>query len=259
MLVCDGISESNFPNAEVVSFAAQRLKEKLDPAAAAAAVCRKALAAGSKDNLSCMIVLLSGKPLEGKASEFIPGPFGDPADKNFRKTYEDFAEHAGVTLAQAVQQRYDDISAAGSAEDEERELDLYRGGPPKELALGSEERLQWFSNWLDSADANSGNGSPFRLDSPGRILQSAGYNDNESDATSVRVLTSLEDLKREVEKAREDGSFKCVVDDETLELVCGKEGTLQKNTRDGTPCIRFESEIGEVFLPSSCFHELTKV
>merc|ERR1719288_205798 len=58
ILVCDGISECNFPNREVVELAAEEIRSSekagaVDPGSAAAAVCRKALERGSKDNLSC--------------------------------------------------------------------------------------------------------------------------------------------------------------------------------------------------------------
>lgn len=78
MLVCDGISEGNFPNAEVVQLAAEQLKTA-EPAEASAAVCQRALERGSMDNLSCMIVLFKGgekkrEEEEGTSSSSLPGP-----------------------------------------------------------------------------------------------------------------------------------------------------------------------------------------
>ena len=61
LLVCDGVSEGTFPNAEVCQLAARVLAETHgDAAKAAEAVIFRALNCESKDNISCMIVLLGG-------------------------------------------------------------------------------------------------------------------------------------------------------------------------------------------------------
>jgi len=61
LIVCDGVSEGNFPNAEVCELAAQVLKEtKGDAGKACEAVCQRAVEANSKDNISCMIVMMVG-------------------------------------------------------------------------------------------------------------------------------------------------------------------------------------------------------
>jgi len=173
MLVCDGISEGDFPNPEVVKLAAEELRkggEKPDPAAASAAVCRKAIEMGSKDNLSCMIVLLGGGEPVGPKRALLSGPFSAPDNGAFRKAYDYMVKHAGLTLAQAVELRYDDIqtvlarpedqgnagSSAGipiTGEDSpgslRHELLAFGDGPPSSLASGSEDRTKWFQNWLD--------------------------------------------------------------------------------------------------------------
>jgi serine/threonine protein phosphatase PrpC len=168
ILVCDGISEGNFPNGEVVKLAATELQASArlaksgnaDPAAAAAAVCRKALEMNSKDNLSCMIVLFGGGDAEGAEIDFISGPFAKPIDGSFRKAYEAMAMHAGLTLEQAVERRYDDARQARAAlvreNGDERELDefreeisLYGEGPPESLKKGTDERTRWFKEWLN--------------------------------------------------------------------------------------------------------------
>ena len=104
LLVCDGISEGNFPNRDVVRLAADELSSK-DSALAAAAVCRKALERGSRDNLSCMIVLL--RPGEQAAQkELCPGPFSMPTHAAFRQAYTAMTMRAGITLEAALEQRY---------------------------------------------------------------------------------------------------------------------------------------------------------
>merc|ERR1719272_321503 len=90
MLICDGICEGRLTNAEAVSLAASQLSEHGDPSKAAEAVCRRALAQSSRDNLTCMIVLLSGGEL-GPKVEFLPGSFSAPQHEGFKKAYADAA------------------------------------------------------------------------------------------------------------------------------------------------------------------------
>jgi hypothetical protein len=167
-LVCDGISENQFPNREVVKLAAEELRttgEKPDPGAAAAAVCKQALVAGSNDNLSCMIVLLEGADEASTAVTFQPGPFTLPRSGCYRRAYAAMAEHVGLSLAQAVEMRHrevqkqveqskgdqDDLAEKVVAENValRAELALYGQGPPSELKDGSSERVEWFQEWLN--------------------------------------------------------------------------------------------------------------
>merc|ERR1712039_610021 len=70
------------------------------------------------------------------------------------------AEHAGKTLAQAVEMRYDEAlkeRASATAKGQEdlttslqQELDMYGDGPPSSLAPGSNERTEWFVEWLST-------------------------------------------------------------------------------------------------------------
>mmetsp|Transcript_71858 Transcript_71858/g.131120 ORF Transcript_71858/g.131120 Transcript_71858/m.131120 type:complete len:1260 (+) Transcript_71858:63-3842(+) len=182
MLVCDGISEGNFPNREVVKLAAEELR-KNDPAQASAAVCRMALERGSMDNLSCMIVLFSGGEVSGPKKEFLPGPFTAPTHPGFRNAYAAMAERAGMSLEAAVEKRYDaarkerlelvkqrpakgandkdaeDVDGDelegtedNSLESIRAELTLFDGGPSNALAEGSKERTDWFKSWLDNLE-----------------------------------------------------------------------------------------------------------
>jgi len=174
ILVCDGISEGSFPNPEVVKLAAEKLRaggDQPDPAAAAAAVCQKALECDSKDNLSCMIVLFGGGQLAVEKRALLSGPLQAPAHGGYRKAYEGMAKHAGLTFAQAVELRYDDVrqlrlakvlpkgedQPTGSADAESlkalhQELAGFGDGPPSSLACGSDERIKWFQDWLDGFD-----------------------------------------------------------------------------------------------------------
>merc|ERR1719145_473745 len=98
------------------------------------------------------------------------------------------AEHAGRSLAEAVELRYDDVKQkiqvmeGGEPPAEETrlllqdesqtllalqaELSDYGDGPPSSLAPGSPERTAWFQTWLqercnrDSNDDGEGEGGP---------------------------------------------------------------------------------------------------
>lgn len=189
LLVCDGISEGTFPNREVVSLAAEKLRSSPthDPGQAATAVVREALRQGSKDNLSCMIVLFGGEKEERQAeTEFLAGPFSSPDHVGFKKAYESMADHAGRTLAEAVEMRYDlvreklkklenesgekdstlkdgrGVDVDGECDSPaplKAELSDYGDGPPDSLAPGSSERTQWFSKWvIERCSKESGEG-----------------------------------------------------------------------------------------------------
>jgi len=153
VLMCDGICEGQFSNSEVISLAASHLQEHGDPGKAAAAVCKKALAENSMDNLTCMVVSLSGGELEPE-SEFLPGSFSAPEHEGFRNAYQRAAQAANLSIGQAVEKRHDFVTSEllGNLPSErrqelERELDSYQGGPPLHLATGSRGRSQWFEEW----------------------------------------------------------------------------------------------------------------
>lgn len=160
MLVCDGISEGEFPNREVVQLAADKLwpgtGDKVDPGAAATAVCRRALEKGSRDNLSCMIVLLGGGEVPGAESELLPGPVDSFDNQNFRTAYAAMASHCDLTAAEAVEMRYGHLQKLleqpGSDDDLEalqHEMDKFNGGPPEDIGpVGSAARVAWFGTWI---------------------------------------------------------------------------------------------------------------
>lgn len=182
VLVCDGISEGEFPNREVVQLVAEELRaggNEPDLGAAAASVCRKAIEAGSKDNLSCMIVLLGsgGKPASSETS-FLPGPFDAHGHAGFRKAYAAMAEHAGLNLPEAMELRYStaykdleeliqrrqaatEAQPSATEDQDERnlrdEIELYGEGPPSSLAVGTAERVKWFREHLDKLESDEDN------------------------------------------------------------------------------------------------------
>lgn len=201
IFVCDGISEGEFPNREVVKLASEQLWKKgnkqVDPGAAAAAVCRRALERGSRDNLSVMILMLGGGEVPGEKCEFLAGPLDSVGDAGFRTAYAAMAEHAGLTLAQAAELRHGYLQkmlaepgraaaeagprvVAGEEEvDREalaRELDKFDGGPAEEDGpVGSDDRIAWFENWLISMQEGGGGGeSDAACTIPPGLLQMLG-------------------------------------------------------------------------------------
>jgi serine/threonine protein phosphatase PrpC len=154
LVVCDGVSEGDFPNPAVVKFVASRLAATDDPGAAAQAVCHKAIETGSKDNVTCMLVLLkgSGNRNAQKHVDFVPGQLSSVRNEGFMTAYEAMAKKAGLTLAQAAEMRYDMIVeslktpgiTASKAQELRAELEAI-GNPvgPK----GSADRNTWFQNW----------------------------------------------------------------------------------------------------------------
>jgi len=141
LLVCDGVSEGQFPNPEVVQFVAQQLQEGAGLAAAAEGVCHRAVEMDSKDNITCMIVALTGPdtPIQ-QAVTFIPGPVSNLGHKGFRTAYEAMCKKAGLTLAQAVAKRYQQLQKEAHPSDEDQdELQKFSG------CDGTDE---WFETWL---------------------------------------------------------------------------------------------------------------
>merc|ERR1712048_1479378 len=161
LLVCDGVSEGDFPNRQVVQLVAEKLKETDDPGQAARAVCHKAVEKDSKDNITCMVVELQGKLPPGSEPtvkvEFNPGPFN--LDSGFLKCYQAMAEKAGLSLAKAAELRYELVvqqveQKMEPLEELQMELEKFtdKSGTP-EGTKGSEERAKWFQKWLEASTA----------------------------------------------------------------------------------------------------------
>ena len=178
MLVCDGVSEGSFSNAEVCKLAAQVMHETGgDAAKAAEAVCFKAVERESKDNISCMIVLLGGVDASagkaigmgsqresridysasagtpraitmGKQVELQPGSLVGSDNSAFVKAYIAMCDRGGMSFAEAVEKRHALLAArrgsAAAQEDDEAELSLI--GTPQG-APGSPQRKAWFEEW----------------------------------------------------------------------------------------------------------------
>jgi len=268
MLVCDGISEGNFPNREVVQLAAEELK-KHDAAEAAAAVCRRALERGSMDNLSCMIVLFDGDKAE-RTKELLPGPFTEPTHAGFRKAYEAMADRAGMSLASAVERRYDASQKEHSqAEDQNSdaavaelrsEIGLFDGGPPKTLAVGSPERTKWFSDWLESRRVEPAL-DPENM-SRDQMLDLLEKNPDMLAMAQERGIVSQSTMRLAkvagAEKLRPAMEKHSALNwDDRLQSICNQTGrVLQEDPSDGTAQVRFRGNLSAtVWLPMSCLED----
>mmetsp|Transcript_90915 Transcript_90915/g.266196 ORF Transcript_90915/g.266196 Transcript_90915/m.266196 type:complete len:622 (-) Transcript_90915:72-1937(-) len=286
VIVCDGISEGDFPNREVVKLAAEELRsggDKPDPGAAAASVCRKALASGSKDNLSCMIVLLGGGEPAGPERALLSGPFSAPEHGGFRKAYEAMAKHAGLTLAEAVELRYDDVrrerlsritgsstdqseggncSASGTADDGpfdslRRELLAFGDGPPSDLAHGSDERTKWFSDWLDGHNVKE-DPDPSNMSAAELLHMLEGRPDILAMAQAQGIVPMR--LVRVAAETQLRSAFEAIGtlkwSDEHAQL-CGKHGVvIFDDASDGTSRVKFPNLGLFAWLPASALIEV---
>eukprot|EP00931_Biecheleriopsis_adriatica_P083124 TRINITY_DN5665_c0_g1_i2.p1 TRINITY_DN5665_c0_g1~~TRINITY_DN5665_c0_g1_i2.p1 ORF type:complete len:598 (-),score=91.67 TRINITY_DN5665_c0_g1_i2:41-1834(-) len=286
MLVCDGISEGDFPNAEVVKFAAERLKPladngDVDPAKAAMAVCHEAIRKSSKDNLSCMIVLLGGGKVPGKQEEFIPGPFSEHWSPQFRKAYSAMAEHAGLTLASALERRLSIVhtSIEKLENDDQDPCDELGGETPdlaelrQELKIysaacnvdgrakehlagppGNRERIASLESWLAKIESER---EPQRSDSVlDRISQQLNYPSSaeREDGRKVRVAPRPE-LQPAVE------GHEALQWDERLAAACDEVGfVLQEDNSDNTTQVRFPPPLAfKAWLPNCALQYVERV
>eukprot|EP00656_Telonema_subtile_P039383 TRINITY_DN444_c0_g1_i1.p1 TRINITY_DN444_c0_g1~~TRINITY_DN444_c0_g1_i1.p1 ORF type:complete len:511 (-),score=130.26 TRINITY_DN444_c0_g1_i1:320-1852(-) len=277
MLVCDGVSEGNFPNPEVVQLAAKVLRETGgDAGLASKAVIHKALEANSKDNITCMIVLLNG----GEAShsvDYVPGPLFAPDNAGFMSAYSCMAQKANLTLAKAVELRYDMIEDAmakpgleKSVADELKEEMLGIGSPTG--AKGSAERAAWFADWEKNRPQGGGarGGQMDEMEMMRQMMQRPGGTD-----ALMNLLGQQQQQQGQArEEEPEDGrkvraaplqNLKAAVDehsalqwDERMQALAGQEGVVKTDdASDGTSQVRFPAPIGMVaWLPTSILDNL---
>eukprot|EP00928_Gymnodinium_smaydae_P003081 TRINITY_DN11103_c0_g1_i2.p1 TRINITY_DN11103_c0_g1~~TRINITY_DN11103_c0_g1_i2.p1 ORF type:complete len:475 (-),score=72.49 TRINITY_DN11103_c0_g1_i2:518-1942(-) len=238
LLVCDGISEGNFPNRAAVALAAKLLRSTCpaDPANAAIAVCREALSNGSRDNLSCMVVVFGDNAVTGEEIRLIPGPLDNLLDSAFVTSYGDMAARAGLSLAEAVCLRYDAIEDELDAAEFETDVDdtikherslsalnieyaAFAEGPPLDFVRGSAERVGWFEAWLKRQSKMNSS-----LDTSTDLLINA-----ELDALCKVRVASLSDVRAAVD------AHTALEWDDGLEETCGREGFLISDDETDAP------------------------
>lgn len=216
------------------------------------------------DNLSCMIVLFGGGQLAGPETELLPGPF--IPDNGFQKAYTAMAEHAGKSLAQSIEMRYDyvkkqlaDFSSSGAAAsgvsaDEAREmtdeLSQFGEGPAEALQAGTAERTQWFDTWVQE-NCNEDDGDEMNqlsmMQNP-RILELARQRGliAQSPSRVVRVGTA-EQVKAALEANEALPKW-----GSEIEQCCGLEGMLMReDDSDNTAQVVFEDKNFSIWLPTS--------
>eukprot|EP01064_Diplonema_japonicum_P032608 TRINITY_DN6172_c0_g4_i1.p1 TRINITY_DN6172_c0_g4~~TRINITY_DN6172_c0_g4_i1.p1 ORF type:complete len:464 (+),score=116.42 TRINITY_DN6172_c0_g4_i1:68-1459(+) len=112
LLCCDGVFESDvFCNESVIDFIFERLDRKLDLALIASQVCDEAMARGSKDNISAMIVQLGGEldcKEERPEHEVLAGPYNSGMEK-FKVAYAGMAEKGGMDTPACVDLRFEQV------------------------------------------------------------------------------------------------------------------------------------------------------
>lgn len=262
LLVCDGVSEGDFPNAEVVRMVAAGLKQNDDLGAAAKAVCHKAIEAGSKDNISCMVVLLTGSGLEHaeRSVEFIPGQLSPDCltDKGFMTAYESMAARANLSLAQAAEMRYETVvemlSSRGITRMQESELqaEVNAIGTPAGTK-GSSARSSWFSTWESKLPDNFANVES-QSEMICRLLAERGL-----DPSSIGMPAAAAPSApiRRVRVSNAKSIQRAVADNAALEWdprmadVAGSEGeVMQDDPSDGTSQVCFRASNMTAWLPT---------
>jgi protein phosphatase len=271
ILVCDGISEGDFSNAEVVKLVATSLKETGDPGAAAQAVCRKALETNSKDNLTCMIVLFSGVD-RPRSVEFIPGPMSSPGNPGFTTAYEAMAERAGLNFPQAAEMRYENIVEEMARRDiafaraDALQSEVAKFGTPAG-SKGSSERSAWFRTWKEKlSDQVSGEEGASDMPDPDMalmrmLLSRPGGQDllrSLRGGVGGRASTEAENGRHVRVQVPDTVALRKAVEehsalewDSRMTVLVGAEGTVKTDDlSDGTSNVRFPSLDMVAWLPT---------
>jgi len=276
IIACDGVSEGDFPNQEVVKLVAEKMRDGGfaggvgDPGIAAHEVILKAEKQNSKDNITCMIVTFNGalETIEGSI-EYLPDelPF---KDNRLVAPYEVMAKRAGRTLAQAVELRYDNVNKELAKEDlDDVQREAFKSevaGIEVEGAEGSPERTACFEKWIETQQSNrpAGGGheslpAGMGMEDLMRMIQSqqAGQQgqgeDDKGTGVRVKVSPDLETLKADVEK-----SANLKWDDKMADLLDAEGEEMQTDPSDNTIKVKFEKKGMTAWLPSSCVAILGK-
>ena len=148
ILCCDGVFESNFSNEEVIAFINNEMKTSTDLAVIAGKVCEEAIARGSRDNISCVIVQFkSGMDYaEIPHLDVVPGPFAAPRHNVFRKMYAIMAQKGKTTVQALLEKRYDALVGMVKTPEVVEELEHFKSGPPPNLA--GPDRTAWFESFF---------------------------------------------------------------------------------------------------------------
>lgn len=290
IIVCDGVSEGDFSNQQVVELVAQRLKESDEDnlCEISRAVCHRAIECNSKDNITCMIVLFTPK-IDDKPDgvEFIPGAIYNPDSKPFMTAYSAMASKAGKTVEEAAALRYERVqylleNDAGrlpfeKTEDLQKELETFEslGSPPG--TNGSPEREQFFKKWLSEKEQPRNDDLAQSDGPPGDLLNYLRNNPN-GQAAMLRQLMDggfaggagvsrgAPPAKGTPVRAEGLATLKAAVTanpklqwDDRLEKIAGTVGAKVKDDpSDGTSQVTFEKEGFTCWLPTETLIDVDK-
>lgn len=152
-LCCDGVFEGNFSNEEVIAFIQEKLTTSSDLPDIAGCVCEEAIARGSRDNISCVIVQFTNGLDYSKEPHMrlVPGPFDCPNSGPFRKVYEMMARKGHSTIGAVLESRFDflmDKKTKNTLTPEEMsELSAFRNGPPANVS--GADRTSFFTDLFE--------------------------------------------------------------------------------------------------------------
>merc|ERR1712216_265674 len=197
-------------------------------------------------------------------------------DTGFQKAYSAMAEHAGKSLAQAIEMRYDyvkkqlsDYSASGAEEASKLsqaecaemtdELSQWGEGPGETLQPGTTERTQWFDTWVQencNEDEDQDLGDMQSMMNP-RILELARQRGliapANTAARNVR-LASAEQVKTALEANEALPKW-----GPEIEQCCGLEGHLMReDPSDNTAQVVFDQKNFSVWLPLSTITDVMR-
>jgi protein phosphatase len=254
LIVCDGVSEGDFPNGEVIQCAADELKATGDPGAACKLVIHRAVERNSKDNITAMMVLFERAASFEVEHEFIPGPLGNVSSTPFLDAYSAMATRGGKTLAQAAAMRYDQLTALGNSLTEDDKAELQGFGEPRG-AKGSSERSAYFAKWADDKQSQKDEGG--ENDQMAMIMemmraQQAQQAMQAQPEDGRRVLvTGQDDLKRMVD------DHPALTWDPRMEPLAGTTGIVKKDDPDdGTTQVRFPDDAMVAWLPTAALTDI---
>ena len=198
---CDGVLENDcFTEKSLMQFVHQQIgaasRSQIDLAAVAATVCDEAIERGSRDNVTCMIILLGevGDAESTMEKTVSPGPVSLPGSITFMAAYEAAANCAGISTAECASKRYELASG-----DEKQAFK-----PPEtitELPVDNPTRIRWFESWLsDSANSHRTDDSlgseEVRFSPPERALAAAAQRQREKDddgTVGEKIIQNEED------------------------------------------------------------------
>jgi len=257
MIVCDGVSEGDFPNPEVVRLAADVLAKTGDDLGdACRQVCEKAVDTNSKDNVSCMIITFDQRNVEAKMDqEFIPGPVAALEHKGFMKAYKEMALRGNKSLSEALQMRYEALVALKADkelnEDEKKELES--------LTPADEEMRSFFDKLAADVLASGGGGGEGAFDmqqvmsNPAMLQQMLGAMGGGPPVADDGRKVQAADIATLKDAVEQHPALKW---DDRMKDIAGQEGIVKQDDTDGTSQVRFPSLGIAAWLPTDVLTDL---